>query len=93
MHTYVVSAGLVYVHTHTVTLGTVLPFVAHLLFRCAPCLKIGWKKSEKSLGVSAVNEVGRGRSTKDWTHKMKGYSTTRYRPEWLGRLVSIDSLR
>ena len=51
-----VSAG---AHVHTVTLGMVLPFTAHLFFRSAPCLKTGWKKSEKSLGLSAVNEVDR----------------------------------
>ena len=63
IHQYI-CAGVVYclqvtvgVHAHTVTLGTVPPATAHLFFRPAPCLKTGWKKSKKSLGVSAVNEV------------------------------------
>ena len=52
-----------HVHTHavvqapTVTLGMVLSVAAHLSFRSDPCLKMGRKKSEKSFGVSATQEV------------------------------------
>ena len=43
------------VHTLTVTLGMVLPAGAHVFIRFDPCSKMGWKKSEKSLGVSAMH--------------------------------------
>ena len=47
------------VHAPTVTLGMVLPVAAHLSFRSDPCLKMGRKKSEKSLGVSAMHKTDR----------------------------------